>query len=49
MSMPPTFYLRDLGPQAQIMARNCGSDSLTVAIQYVVLGSMIVMTGLAAS
>ena len=49
MTMPPTFYLRDLGPQAQMMARNCGNDRLAVALQYVALGSMIVMTGLAAS
>lgn len=49
MTMPPTYYLRDLGPQAQMMARNCGNDRLAMALQYVALGSMIVMTGLAAS
>lgn len=47
MTMPPTFYLRDLGPQAQMMARNCGNDRLGMILQYVALGSMIVMTGLA--
>lgn len=49
MTMPPTYYLRDLGPQAQMMARNCSNDRLAMVLQYVALGSMIVMTGLAAS
>jgi ABC-type lipoprotein export system ATPase subunit len=28
MSTPPTYYLRDLGPEAQAMARNCKNERL---------------------
>lgn len=48
MTMPPTYRLEDLGTQAQTMARNCGSERLAIIMQYVALGSMIVMAGVAA-
>jgi hypothetical protein len=49
MTVPPTYNLRDLGPQAQMMSRNCNNERLAMILQYVALGSMIVMTGIAAS
>ena len=49
MTVPPTYYLHELGPQAQAMAKNVKNERLAMALQYVALGSMIVMTGLAAS
>ncbi len=49
MTVPPTYNLGDLGPQAQMMSRNCGNDRIAMILQYVALGSMIVMTGIAAS
>jgi hypothetical protein len=49
MTMPPTFHFLDLGVQAQSMARNCGSERMAMIMQYVALGSMIVMAGVAAS
>ena len=48
MSMPPTHYLRDLGPQAQMMTKNCGNERMAMVMQYVALGCMIVMAGVAA-
>ena len=48
MAIPPTYYLHDLGPQAQMMARNCNNDRLAMILQYVALGSMIIMAGAAA-
>jgi hypothetical protein len=44
----PTYYLHELGPQAQMMAKNCNNDRLAVVMQYVALGSMILMVGFAA-
>ncbi len=49
MTMPPTFHLNDLGNQAQMMSRNCNNERLAMVLQYIALGSMIVMTGVAAS
>ena len=49
MTTPPTYHLGDLGPQAQMMSRNCNNERVAMILQYVALGSMIVMTGLAAS
>jgi hypothetical protein len=49
MTIPPTYQLHDLGPQAQMMAKNCNNDRLAMILQYVALGSMIVMTSVAAS
>lgn len=47
--MPPTYHLDDLGTQAQQMARSCGNERMAMIMQYVALGSMIVMAGVAAS
>ena len=49
MSVPPTYHLNDLAPQAQMMARNCDNQRLAMILQYVALGSMIIMTGVAAT
>jgi len=49
MTIPPTFHLNDLGSQAQMMSKNCSNERLAMILQYVALGSMIVMTGVAAS
>jgi hypothetical protein len=49
MSMPPTYHFQDLGTQAQSMAKNCGNERMAMVMQYVALGSMIVMAGVAAS
>jgi len=49
MTAPPTYYLHDLGPQAQMMSRNCNNDRMAMVLQYVALGSMIIMAGVAAS
>ena len=49
MTVPPTYYLHDLGSQAQMMSRNCGNDRMAMVLQYVALGSMIIMAGVAAS
>jgi hypothetical protein len=49
MTIPPTYHFRDLGSQAQMMSRHCENERLAMALQYVALGSMIVMTGYAAS
>ena len=48
-SVPPTYYLRDLGPEAQAMARNCKNERLAMTLQYVAIGSMIIMAGVAAT
>ena len=49
MTVPPTYFLHELGPQAQAMSKNCGNDRLAMICQYVALGSIIVMAGVAAS
>jgi ABC-type enterobactin transport system permease subunit len=49
MAMPPTHQLCDLGPQAQMMARNCTNERLAMVLQCVAVGSMIIMAGAAAS
>ena len=49
MTAPPTHFLQDLGPQAEMLSKKCGNERLAMILQYVALGSMIVMTGLAAS
>ena len=49
MSTPPTYYLRELGPEAQAMARNCKNERLAMTLQYVAIGSMIIMAGVAAA
>ena len=49
MTVPPTYNLHELGPQAQMMSKNCGNERMAMILQYVALGSMIVMTGVAAA
>ena len=49
MTVPPKYNLHDLGPQAQMMAKNCNNERIAMMLQYVAIGSMIVMTGVAAS
>jgi hypothetical protein len=49
MTIPPTYHLSELGPQAQTMSKNCNNDRIAMILQYVALGSMIIMTGVAAS
>ena len=49
MTTPPTFYLRGLSPEARAMARNCKNERLAMTLQYVAIGSMIIMAGVAAS
>ena len=49
MTAPPIYKLQDLGPQAQMMSRNCTNERLAMILQCVAIGSMIVMTGIAAS
>jgi hypothetical protein len=49
MAVPPTYKLQDLGPQAQMMSRNCTNDRMAMILQYVAIGSMIIMAGAAAS
>jgi hypothetical protein len=48
MTAPPVYRLNELGPQAQAMSRNCSNDRMAMILQYVALGSMIIMTGMAA-
>ena len=49
MTVPPTYNLHDLGPQAQMMSKNCSNERLAMILQYVAIGSMIIMAGVAAS
>ena len=45
----PIYNLRDLGPQAQQMAKNCKNERLAMTLQYVAIGSMIVMAAATAA
>jgi hypothetical protein len=49
MTLPPIYDFRDLGLQAQMMAKNCQNERLAITLQYVAIGSMIIMTGTAAA
>lgn len=49
MSIPTINYFQDLGPQAQMMSKNCSNERIAMTLQYVALCSMIIMTGFAAS
>ena len=49
MTIPPTYDFRDLGPQAQMLAKNCNNERMAMTLQYVALGSMIIMAGAAAA
>jgi hypothetical protein len=48
MTVPPTYNLRDLGPQAQMMAKHCPDKRLAMTLQCVAIGSMVIMAGAAA-
>ena len=48
MTIPPIYNFRDLGAQAQMMSKQCNDQRLAMLVQYVALGSMIVMAGVAA-
>ena len=41
-----TYYLRELGPQAQMMSKNCKNERMAMIMQYVAIGSMIIMAGI---
>jgi hypothetical protein len=45
----PTYYLHNLGPQAQTMANHCKNERMAMTLQYVAIGSMIIMAGAAAA
>jgi hypothetical protein len=49
MAVPPTYTFNELGNQAQFMSRQCNNERLAMILNYVALGSMIVMTGYAAN
>lgn len=49
MTLPPTYNLHDLGPQAQMMSKNCNNERMAMILQSVALGSMIIMAGAAAA
>jgi hypothetical protein len=49
MPVPPTYHINDLGPQAHMMAKNCNNERMAMILQYVAVGSMIIMAGVAAS
>jgi len=49
MTLPPVYDFRDLGPQAQMMAKNCNNERLAMTLQCVAIGSMIIMAGAAAA
>ena len=49
MHMPPTYRFQDLGPQAQAMSKEVKNERMAMILQYVAVGSMIVMAGIAAS
>lgn len=49
MTVPPLYHLQDLGTQAHQMSRGSNSPRVAMVLEYVSLGSMIVMTGVAAS
>ena len=47
MTVPPIYNLHDLAPQAQRMAKDCTNERLAMTLQYVAIGSMIIMAGAA--
>jgi hypothetical protein len=48
MTAPPIYDLHGLGPQAQMMAKNCHNERMAMTLQYVAIASMIIMAGAAA-
>lgn len=49
MTIPPTYHFSELGQQAQMMSKNCQNERMAMILQYVAVGSMIIMAGAAAS
>jgi hypothetical protein len=49
MTVPPVYQLHELGPQAQMMARNCNYDRLGMIMQCVAAGCIILAAGHAAA
>ena len=49
MVLPPTHFLNDLGPQAQAMSKDTKNERVAMILQYIAIGSMIIMAGSAAS
>ena len=49
MTLPPLYHLQDLGTQARQMSRKCQNPRVAIVLEYVSLGSMIVMTGVVAN
>jgi hypothetical protein len=49
MSQPPTYFLQDLGPRAQMMSKECKNEKIQMILQCVAIGSMIIMAGHAAN
>jgi hypothetical protein len=49
MTIPPIYNLNDLGSQAQKMAQDCKNERLAMTLNYVAIGSMIIMAGAAAA
>ena len=45
----PVYHLHDLGPQAQMMSRDCKNERMAMILQSVAIGSMIIMAGAAAA
>ena len=49
MTIPPSYHFSELGQQAQMMSKHCQSERMAMLLQYVAVGSMIIMAGAAAS
>jgi hypothetical protein len=49
MTVPPFYHVSTLGNQAQMLSRNCDNNRIAMILQYVAVGSMIVMTGISVS
>ena len=49
MNSTPIYDFRDLGQEAQMMAKNCGNERMAMTLQCVAIGSMIIMAGAAAA
>jgi hypothetical protein len=47
MSTPPPINIRDVGREAERMAKDCKNERLVMTMKYVALCSMIVMAGAA--
>jgi len=49
MTVPPTYSFDAIGDQAKFLAKQCGNERMAMVLQYVALGSMIIMAGYTAS